>query len=42
MDALLPILVLIGALIALDLLALRDGADSREHMGDDRARSITG
>ena len=42
MDAMLPILLIVGALVALDLLALRHGADSRDHMGDDRARSITG
>lgn len=42
MDALLPILILIGSLIALDLLALRSGADSRDHMGDDRARPMAG
>jgi hypothetical protein len=29
---LLPFLFLVGALIALDLLALRFGADSREHL----------
>jgi hypothetical protein len=42
MDALLPILILIGSLVALDLFALRGGADSREHIGDDRARPMTG
>jgi hypothetical protein len=42
MDALLPILILIGSLIALDLLALHDGADSRDHIGDDHARPMNG
>jgi hypothetical protein len=42
MDALLPILILIGSMVALDLLALRSGADSREHIGDDRARPMAG
>jgi hypothetical protein len=42
MEAILPILILIGSLIAIDLLALHSGADSREHIGDDRARPMTG
>jgi hypothetical protein len=42
MDALLLLLIAVGSLIALDLLALRFGADSRDHMGDDRARPMSG
>ncbi|HEX2221943.1 MAG TPA: hypothetical protein VHK06_05410 [Candidatus Limnocylindria bacterium] len=38
MDGLLPVLILLASLIALDLLALRLGADSRDRMPDTRAR----
>ena len=30
---LLPFLILLGTLIGLDLLAIRHGADSRDHLG---------
>ena len=31
MTELLPLLILIGSIVALDLFAVRNGADSREH-----------
>lgn len=43
MEALVPVfvaVVLIAGLLAVDLLAMRFGADSRPAIGDDHARTI--
>ena len=42
MDGLLLLLIGLTLIIGLDLLAMRHGFDSREHIRDDRARPMAG
>lgn len=38
MDAILPILIIVALMLALDLAAMRSGADSRDRFDADRLR----